>query len=76
MTDEIIAKEKLTAIMITHNMNDAIAHGNRLIMMNAGRVIYDVEGEEKKCLTISDLLDKFEKITGEEMASDKMILGN
>lgn len=76
LTDEIIAKEKLTAIMITHNMNDAIAHGNRLVMMNAGRVIYDVEGEEKKRLTISDLLDKFEKITGEEMASDKMILGN
>ena len=76
LTDEIISKEKLTAIMITHNMNDAIAHGNRLVMMNAGRVIYDVEGEEKKRLTISDLLDKFEKITGEEMASDKMILGN
>ena len=76
LTDEIISKEKLTAIMITHNMNDAIAHGNRLIMMNAGRVIYDVEGEEKKRLTISDLLDKFEKITGEEMASDKMMLGN
>ena len=76
LTDEIISKEKLTAIMITHNMNDAIAHGNRLIMMNAGRVIYDVEGEEKKRLTISDLLDKFEKITGEEMASDKMIFGN
>ena len=76
LTDEIIAKEKLTAIMITHNMNDAIAHGNRLVMMNAGRVIYDVEGEGKKRLTISDLLDKFEKITGEEMASDKMILGN
>ncbi len=76
LTDEIISKEKLTAIMITHNMNDAIAHGNRLVMMNAGKVIYDVEGEEKKRLTISDLLDKFEKITGEEMASDKMILGN
>lgn len=76
LTDEIISKEKLTAIMITHNMNDAIAHGNRLVMMNAGRVIYDVEGEEKKRLTISDLLDKFEKITGEEIASDKMILGN
>lgn len=76
LTDEIISKEKLTAIMITHNMNDAIAHGNRLVMMNAGRVIYDVEGEEKKRLTISDLLDKFEKITGEEIASDKMILGS
>ena len=74
LTDEIIEKNKLTAIMITHNMNDAITHGNRLIMMNAGRVIFDVEGEEKKKLTIADLLEKFEKITGEEMASDKMIL--
>ena len=74
LTDEIIEKDKLTAIMITHNMNDAITHGNRLIMMNAGRVIFDVEGEEKKKLTIADLLEKFEKITGEEMANDKMIL--
>ncbi len=74
LTDEIIEKDKLTAIMITHNMNDAITHGNRLIMMNAGKVIFDVEGEEKKKLTIADLLEKFEKITGEEMASDKMIL--
>lgn len=74
LTDEIIEKDKLTAIMITHNMNDAITHGNRLIMMNSGKVIFDVEGEEKKKLTIADLLEKFEKITGEEMASDKMIL--
>ncbi len=74
LTDEIIERDKLTAIMITHNMNDAITHGNRLIMMDSGKVIFDVEGEEKKKLTISDLLEKFEKITGEEMASDKMIL--
>lgn len=74
LTDEIIARDKLTAIMITHNMNDAIVHGNRLIMMNAGKIIFDVRGEEKKKLTIGDLLDKFEKITGEEMANDKMIL--
>lgn len=74
LTDEIIEKDKLTAIMITHNMNDAITHGNRLIMMNAGRIIFDAEGEEKRKLTISDLLEKFETITGEEMASDKLIL--
>ena len=76
LTDEIIEKNKLTAIMITHNMNDAITHGNRLIMMNAGKIIFDIEGEEKKKLTIADLLAKFEKITGEEMASDKMILSD
>lgn len=74
LTDEIIGKSKLTAIMITHNMNDAITHGNRLVMMNAGRIIFDVDGEEKKKLTIGDLLEKFETITGEEMASDKLIL--
>lgn len=76
LTDDIIEKNKLTAIMITHNMNDAITHGNRLIMMNAGKIIFDIEGEEKKKLTIADLLAKFEKITGEEMASDKMILSD
>lgn len=74
LTDEIIKRDKLTAIMITHNMNDAITHGNRLVMMNAGKIIFDVEGEEKKKLTIGDLLEKFETITGEEMASDKLIL--
>ncbi len=74
LTDEIIGKSKLTAIMITHNMNDAITHGNRLVMMNAGRIIFDVDGEEKKKLTIGDLLEKVETITGEEMASDKLIL--
>ena len=74
LTDEIIKRDKLTAIMITHNMNDAITHGNRLVMMNAGKIIFDVEGEEKKKLTIGDLLEKFETITGKEMASDKLIL--
>lgn len=76
LTDEIIEKNKLTAIMITHNMNDAIAHGNRLIMMNAGKIIFDVQGEEKKKLSIANLLEKFESITGEEMANDKMILAD
>lgn len=75
LTEKIVDEQGLTAIMITHNMNDAIIYGNRLVMMDAGRVIFDVSGEEKKKLTINDLLMKFERITGEEMTSDKMILG-
>ena len=75
LTDEIIEKNKLTAIMITHNMNDAITHGNRLIMMNNGKVILNIAGEEKKKLTVEDLLQKFEEVSGEEFASDKALLG-
>ena len=75
LTEKIVDEQGLTAIMITHNMNDAIFYGNRLVMMDSGRVIFDVSGEEKKNLTINDLLMKFESITGEEMTSDKMILG-
>ena len=73
-TDKIIERDHLTAIMITHNMKDAIAHGNRLIMMHEGRIIYDVEGEEKKKLHVSDLLSKFEQASGGEFANDRMML--
>lgn len=73
-TDKIIAKDNLTAIMITHNMKDAIAHGNRLIMMHEGRIIYDVSGEEKKNLKVSDLLQKFEQASGGQFANDRMML--
>ena len=73
-TDKIVNSEHLTTLMITHNMRDAIAHGNRLIMMNAGHVIYDVTGEEKKHLTVQDLLAKFEEAAGGELANDRMIL--
>ena len=73
-TDKIVNSEHLTTLMITHNMRDAIAHGNRLIMMNAGHVIYDVAGEEKKPLTVQDLLAKFEEAAGGELANDRMIL--
>ena len=68
-TDRIVAEGKLTTIMVTHNMRDAIAHGNRLIMMNDGK------GEEKKKLTVEKLLHQFEVVSGEEFASDKVILG-
>lgn len=64
----------LTTLMITHNMRDAIQIGNRLIMMNNGQIIYDVAGEEKKKLTVEDLLRKFAEASGEEFANDRMML--
>ena len=75
LSDKIIAENHLTAMMVTHNMRDAIAHGNRLIMMNEGQVILDIKGEEKKKLTVEDLLRKFEEVSGEEFANDKALLG-
>jgi ABC transporter, ATP-binding protein len=74
ITKEIIEEKKLTALMVTHNMRDAINMGNRLIMMHEGRVIYDVKGEEKKKLTVEALLKKFEEASNEEFANDRMIL--
>ncbi len=71
-TDRIVGENKLTTLMVTHNMNDAIAHGNRLIMMSHGNIIYDVSGEEKKNLKVPDLLRKFEEAGGE--LSDRMAL--
>jgi len=73
-TDRIVGEDNLTTLMITHNMKDAIAHGNRLIMMYEGHVIYDVAGEEKKKLKVSDLLAKFEEVSGGEFANDRMML--
>ena len=74
-TEMIVNRDKLTTLMITHNMKDAIAHGNRLIMMMDGRIILDIRGEEKKKLTVENLLHKFEEVSGEEFANDKAILG-
>lgn len=74
LTEEIVDKDKLTAMMVTHNMKDAISIGNRLIMMHEGRVIYDVKGEEKKNLTVDNLLLKFEEVSGSEFANDRMLL--
>ena len=75
LSDKIIAENHLTAMMVTHNMRDAIVHGNRLIMMNEGQVILDIKGEEKKKLTVEDLLQKFEEVSGEEFSNDKALLG-
>lgn len=74
LTEKIIKEDHLTALMVTHNMKDAIRLGNRLIMMQDGRVIYDVSGEEKKNLKVSDLLAKFQEASGTEFANDRMML--
>ncbi|MCR4672579.1 MAG: ABC transporter ATP-binding protein [Lachnospiraceae bacterium] len=73
-TDMLVGKDNLTTIMITHNMRDAIKHGNRLIMMNEGRIILDIRGEEKMKLTVADLLQKFEEVSGQEFANDQALL--
>ena len=74
LTDKIVTENKLTTLMITHNMHDAIAHGNRLIMMHEGHIIVDVEGEEKKKLTVKDLLSLFEEASGKAFANDRVML--
>lgn len=74
LSDRIVRENGLTALMITHNMKDAIAHGNRLIMMNEGRIILDIEGEEKKRLTKADLLEKFAQVSGVQEESDQVLL--
>ena len=74
ITEEIVARDNLITVMITHNMADAIRVGNRLIMMHEGRIVVDVKGEEKKKLTIEQLLRLFEQSSGSKMTSDKVIL--
>ncbi len=74
LSDKLIAENNLTAMMVTHNMKDAIEHGNRLIMMNNGNIIYDVSGEEKKNLTVEALIAKFSENSGQEFANDRALL--
>lgn len=74
LTDKIIAEQNLTALMVTHNMQDAIDHGNRLIMMDEGKIIYDVKGEEKTALNVEDLLHLFKTLAKSSGPSDRMIL--
>ena len=74
ITNKLVTENRLTTLMVTHNMHDAIAYGNRLIMMHEGRVIVDVSGENKKNLTIEELLGLFEKASGSRFSSDKEIL--
>ena len=74
LTEKIVAENQLSTLMVTHNMKDAIRYGNRLIMMHAGRIIYDVSGDEKKNLQVADLLAKFEAASNGEFANDRMLL--
>ena len=74
LSDKIVAENNLTTLMVTHNMRDAIAHGNRLIMMDRGRIVVDIKGEDKKKLTVPDLMDLFSKASGSEEANDAMLL--
>lgn len=75
-TEKIVSRDNLTTLMITHNMKDAIAHGNRLIMMKDGKIILDISGEEKKKLTVENLLEKFNVASGGDgFATDRMVLG-
>ena len=74
LSAQTVNENKLTTLMITHNMTDAIKHGNRLVMMNEGRIIFDVEGENKKKLTKQDLMDKFAQISGTQLESDQILL--
>ncbi len=74
LTNDIITENNLCAMMVTHNMRDAITHGNRLIMMNSGKIIMDISGEEKKQLTVETLLKKFNEISGETFANDRVLL--
>lgn len=74
LTNTIVTEQKLTAIMITHNMKDALALGNRLVMLHDGHIIIDIAGEEKKNLKVSDLLRMFEEVAGSEIVSDSLLL--
>ncbi|MBQ8389946.1 MAG: ATP-binding cassette domain-containing protein, partial [Oscillibacter sp.] len=73
-TEKIVSRDQLTTLMITHNMKDAIVHGNRLIMLYEGRIVIDVAGEEKKKLTVPQLLELFSKVSGSDEADDKLLL--
>ena len=75
LTEKIVNRDKLTTLMITHNMRDALRYGNRLIMLHNGQIIIDVSGNEKKNLDVPDLLKMFEKASGDEMVNDRMLLG-
>ena len=75
LTEKIVDEQNLTALMVTHNMKDAIQIGNRLIMMWDGKIILDIKGEEKKNLTVDDLLHQFTVASGKEFANDRALLG-
>ena len=74
LSDRIVSENHLTTMMVTHNMRDAIAHGNRLVMMYDGRIVIDVSGEDKRRLTVPQLLELFNRASGSDEADDKLLL--
>ncbi len=74
LTQQLIEEQQLTALMVTHNMRQALQLGNRLIMLHGGRVILDQSGEEKEKMSVEALLEQFYKVRGEEFVSDRMLL--
>jgi len=74
LTDKIIDEHSLTTLMVTHNMKDALKHGNRIIMMHDGKIILDLKHEEKRQAKVEDLLQMFEKASGDEIANDRLLL--
>jgi putative ABC transport system ATP-binding protein len=74
LSDHFIEESSLTTLMVTHNMRHAIKHGNRLVMMHEGHIILDIKGDEKKNLTVEDLMQRFGKASGEEFANDRALL--
>lgn len=75
LTEKVVSENKLTCLMITHNMSSALTLGNRTLMMDRGNIIYDVSGEERKSLTVNDLLEKFKANAGRMLDNDRMLLG-
>ena len=75
ITRRIVAEEHLTCLMVTHNMESALSLGNRTLMMDRGRIIFDVSGEERKGLTVADLLQRFKTAAGKALDNDRMLLG-
>ncbi|MCR4676028.1 MAG: ABC transporter ATP-binding protein [Sphaerochaetaceae bacterium] len=74
ISEKVVKENNLTTMMVTHNMKDAITYGNRLIMMNSGHIVVDISGEDKKHLTVKDLMDLFSSASGSEMTNDAMLL--
>ena len=74
ITKQVVREHKITTLMVTHNMHQALELGNRTLMMDRGRVVFDVAGEERSSLTVDDLLDKFRQGAGKELDNDRILL--
>lgn len=74
LTDQLISEHQLTSLMITHDMNDALSYGNRLIMLHEGRIVVDVSGDDKSKLSVEDLMELFKKSVGDQLVSDELLL--